>query len=46
MSASSPSAPELYWLGPQRAALRQARAQGRFPHALLIQDAPGGGGGQ
>jgi DNA polymerase-3 subunit delta' len=35
---------ELFWLAPQVDALRQARALGRFPHALLIQDAPGGGG--
>ena len=35
---------ELHWLAPQVTALRQAAAQGRLPHALLIQDAPGGGG--
>ena len=37
---------ELFWLTPQAATLRQARAQGRFPHALLIQDLPGAGGTQ
>jgi DNA polymerase-3 subunit delta' len=46
MNAVPPPATELFWLAPQRAALRQARAQGRFPHALLIQDVPGGGGEQ
>jgi DNA polymerase III subunit delta' len=35
---------ELFWLAPQVAGLRQAAAQGRLPHALLIQDVPGGGG--
>ena len=40
------AAPDLFWLAPQIAALQQARAHGRFPHALLIQDAPGGGGAQ
>ncbi|HEV7432668.1 MAG TPA: hypothetical protein VGN77_06460 [Steroidobacteraceae bacterium] len=35
---------DLFWLAPQVDALRQARARGRFPHALLIQDRPGGGG--
>jgi DNA polymerase-3 subunit delta' len=44
--AARPAAPELFWLARQLAALRQARAQGRFPHALLIQDVPGGGGAQ
>ena len=43
---SGPGPPELFWLEPQRAALRQARAQQRLPHALLIQDAAGGGGEQ
>ena len=38
--------PDLFWLAPQVAALRQARAQGRLPHALLIQDSPGAGGEQ
>jgi DNA polymerase-3 subunit delta' len=33
-----------YWLEAPFQALRQARAQQRFPHALLIHDAPGGGG--
>lgn len=37
---------DLFWLQPQVEALRQARASGRFPHALLIQDVPGGGGVQ
>jgi DNA polymerase-3 subunit delta' len=47
MSAgTSPGAPDLYWLAPQLEALRRARAQGRLPHALLIQDAPGAGGAQ
>jgi DNA polymerase III subunit delta' len=36
----------LFWLAPQMAALRQARAQGRWPQALLIQGVPGGGGEQ
>jgi DNA polymerase-3 subunit delta' len=35
---------ELFWLSPQIELLRQARASGRFPHSLLIHDAPGGGG--
>ena len=35
---------ELFWLAPQVEALRQSRALGRFPHALLIQDRPGAGG--
>jgi DNA polymerase III subunit delta' len=38
--------PELFWLAPPLQALRQARAQSRLPHALLIQDAPGAGGEQ
>jgi DNA polymerase-3 subunit delta' len=38
--------PDLFWLAPQLQALRQARAQSRLPHALLIQDAPGAGGEQ
>jgi len=38
--------PELFWLAPQLQSLRRARAQGRLPHALLIQDAPGAGGAQ
>jgi DNA polymerase III subunit delta' len=33
-----------YWLDAPVQALRQARAQQRFPHALLIHDVPGGGG--
>lgn len=43
---SAESLPELFWLEPQLRALRQARAQDRLPHGLLIQDAPGGGGAQ
>ncbi len=35
---------ELFWLAPQVEAIRQARVLGRLPHALLIQDLPGGGG--
>ena len=46
MSEADAAAADLFWLAPQRAALKQARAQGRFPHALLIQDVPGGGGEQ
>ena len=46
MSAANVRPPDLFWLAPQVAALRQARAQGRLPHALLIQDCPGGGGAQ
>ena len=38
--------PDLFWLAPQLQSLRRARAQGRLPHALLIQDAPGAGGAQ
>ena len=46
MNASVPreADADLFWLAPQVEALRQARALGRFPHALLIQDVPGGGG--
>lgn len=40
------TAAELFWLAPQLNALRQARAQQRLPHALLIHDAPGAGGEQ
>lgn len=43
---SGGSEPELFWLAPQLRALRQARAQSRLPHALLIQDVPGAGGEQ
>lgn len=39
-----PGAAEMPWLEPQREALRRARASGRFPHALLVQDVPGCGG--
>jgi DNA polymerase-3 subunit delta' len=35
---------KAYWLEAPYQALRQARAQQRFPHALLIHDLPGGGG--
>ena len=45
-SASREPDLDLFWLEPQVEALRQARALGRFPHALLIQDVPGGGGVQ
>ena len=36
--------PDLFWLEPQRDQLRQAHAQQRLPHALLIHDIPGAGG--
>jgi DNA polymerase-3 subunit delta' len=36
---------DLFWLAPQREQLRDARANGRLPAALLIRDLPGGGGG-
>ena len=36
--------PDLFWLAPQIDTLRQARLRGRFPPALLIHDARGGGG--
>jgi DNA polymerase-3 subunit delta' len=42
---SAAALPDLFWLEPQRQQLRQARAQQRLPHALLIHDVPGGGGG-
>ena len=45
-AAAAAGEPELFWLAPQMSALRQARLQRRLPHALLIQDAPGGGGDQ
>lgn len=41
---SGASLPDLFWLEPQREQLRQARANRRLPHALLIHDVPGGGG--
>lgn len=44
--AARPLEAQLFWLAPQIEALRHARATGRFPHALLIQDSPGGGGVQ
>jgi DNA polymerase-3 subunit delta' len=43
---SGAAEPELFWLAPQLRALQQARAHGRLPHALLIQDSPGCGGEQ
>jgi DNA polymerase III subunit delta' len=43
VSTDAPRA-DLFWLAPQVEALRRARAAGRFPQALLIQDAPGAGG--
>jgi DNA polymerase-3 subunit delta' len=43
VNAVAPAA-DLFWLAPQIETLRQARARGRFPPALLIHDAPGGGG--
>lgn len=52
MNRRAPPAPlepaelDLFWLAPQLEALRRARSQGRLPHALLIQDAPGAGGAQ
>ncbi|MDE2250457.1 MAG: hypothetical protein KGL25_03520 [Gammaproteobacteria bacterium] len=48
-AAAGPADPaelDLFWLAPQLDALRAARRQGRLPHALLIQDAPGAGGAQ
>lgn len=44
--AAQASGPGLFWLEPQLQSLRRARAQGRLPHALLIQDSPGAGGGR
>jgi DNA polymerase-3 subunit delta' len=35
---------KLFWLTPALESLQQARRLQRFPHALLIHDAPGGGG--
>jgi DNA polymerase III subunit delta' len=35
---------ELFWLSPAQQSLRQARATGRFPHAILIHAAIGAGG--
>ena len=40
-----PALADLFWLAPQREQLRDARAHGRLPAALLIRDLPGGGGG-
>jgi DNA polymerase-3 subunit delta' len=42
--AQAPTLDDLFWLAPQRESLRQARAQGRLPAALLIRDVQGGGG--
>ncbi|MFM2288296.1 MAG: polymerase delta prime subunit [Pseudomonadota bacterium] len=42
---ASPALADLFWLAPQREQLREARAHGRLPAALLIRDLPGGGGG-
>ena len=41
MSGASPA---LFWLEPAQQSLRQARAAGRFPHAILVHAAPGTGG--
>jgi DNA polymerase III subunit delta' len=43
---AEPAELDLFWLAPQLQSLRRARVQGRLPHALLIQDAPGAGGAQ
>jgi len=43
-AARGPALADLFWLEPQREQLRDARAQGRLPAALLIRDLPGGGG--
>jgi DNA polymerase-3 subunit delta' len=42
---AGPALADLFWLAPQREQLRDARAHGRLPAALLIRDLPGGGGG-
>lgn len=42
---AGPALADLFWLEPQREQLRDARASGRLPAALLIRDLPGGGGG-
>jgi len=44
--AAGTDGPGLFWLAPQLDSLRRARAAGRLPHALLIQDSPGAGGAQ
>jgi DNA polymerase-3 subunit delta' len=41
---AAPTLDELFWLAPQRELLRQSRAQGRLPTALLIRAVQGGGG--
>ena len=43
-AATGTDGPGLFWLAPQLDSLRRARAAGRLPHALLIQDSPGAGG--
>jgi DNA polymerase-3 subunit delta' len=43
-AASAPKLEDLFWLEPQRELLRQSRAQGRLPAALLVRGVPGGGG--
>jgi DNA polymerase III subunit delta' len=50
-SSEAPAAPAVpplgivpAWLAEQSAALRRALQNGRFPHALLIHEAPGAGG--
>jgi len=43
-AGSAPKLEDLFWLEPQRQLLRQSRAQGRLPSALLVRDVPGGGG--
>jgi DNA polymerase-3 subunit delta' len=43
-AGSAPKLEDLFWLGPQRELLRQSRAQGRLPSALLVRGVPGGGG--
>lgn len=43
---SGAALPDLFWLEPLREQLRNARAHRRLPHALLIHDVPGGGGGE
>ena len=45
VAGGRPALDDLFWLAPQREQLRDARAHGRLPAALLIRDLPGGGGG-
>lgn len=40
-----PPLADCTWLEPQRAQLREARAQGRLPSGLLVRGLPGGGAG-